>query len=369
MAKERSPQQTTMHGAFQDAEWEHRAQVNELFWAADTLGYSGPIKDSLKVFLRLVYDQTREGHGPAWQPERGDKTILSAAGGPSCGRSKLRSIIADARDAGILLVEAKQAGSNAYRIGWEAVYVIRGRNCPQAIGVGAAIIKARAEGATSEPPIQAVHAVDSTVHGVDTSVHGVDTQASECTTISAHAGVDLIDLVIDDEEERNSIIIKLKASDPIWRELPEAADRLVVAIYAHRGSCPSLSTRTRVFLLSAALLGKKLDPDWFSDAVETTAEKKATTPPAFLRTCLATGLAANHACDPGRFEQIVGRLRGVVGRFLAASPWDPAGAFRRLGKDRDSRIAAERAEHERQRREAKEYPWIPINAGKAGAEP
>ena len=194
-AKGRNPHQTTMLGAWQEAEAtarakailhaEHRLEmVNTLRAAAHTLGYDGPIRDSLFAFLNQVFERTNDGFGPPWWPEKAEKSILGWPGGPSCKRSKLYEIIADLRDEGILAVVPFQGdpSRSAYAIGWTVVYDICGKPLPPyladiaiALQCVPAVSNCRAEDSLQcVHNMEPVHVVDSPVHVMDDLVHHMD---------------------------------------------------------------------------------------------------------------------------------------------------------------------------------------------------
>jgi len=338
---DRQMQQTTMAGLWQEAEAaarakailhaEHRLEmVNTLRAAAHTLGYSGPVRDSLFAFLNQVFERTNDGFGPPWWPEKAEKSILGWPGGPSCSRSKLFEIIADLRDAGILGVVPFQGDSrrSAYAIAWSVVYDMCGKPLPRYLADIAIALQC-------VPDVEPVHAVDSSVHTVDKPVHAVDCESPEDThtPTPACAGARArFDLILDDEE--NSVIIKINSTDPVWDRLEQTADQLVIGLYAHCPSCPSLSRRTRVFLASVALLREVVSDEWVSDAVEAVQDFKAKKPPAYLHTCLQKGMAGHlPGGSPDSCEELLGRIRTVVSRWVSQHQWRP-----------DAVVARDRAE-------------------------
>jgi hypothetical protein len=363
---DRQMQQTTMAGLWQEAEAaarakailhaEHRLEmVNTLRAAAHTLGYSGPVRDSLFAFLNQVFERTNDGFGPPWWPEKAEKSILGWPGGPSCSRSKLFEIIADLRDAGILGVVPFQGDSrrSAYAIAWGVVYDICGKPLPRYLADIAIALQC-------VPDVEPVHAVDSQVHAVDSSVHTVDkpVHAVDCespgdahTPTPACAGARArFDLILDDDE--NSIIIKINSTDPVWDRLEQTADQLVIDLYAHCPSCPSLSRRSRVFLASVALFGEVVNAEWVSDAVEAVQDFKANDPGAYLHTCLQTGMASHiPGGDPESCERLIGRVRTVVSRWVSKHNWRP-----------DAVVARERAEQSKHKpKEPSEKGWFELS--------
>jgi len=372
MAGGRTPQQTTMLGAWQDAQAESASALIQLYRSVDVLGIDGPIKNTAQAMLRLVYDSTHEGLGQPWRPEKGWRSILAAPGGPSCKRSKLFELIADLRDAGLLRVvpqvdQFNRAAGDAYQIDWPGVYAVRGLPLPERLarvtpasiqpgrcpvptqavdadgsaeGGQPATESPRPANAISPPHGHPVHRVDSLVHRVDCPDNPMGLHARACAPV---------ELICFDDEEKNSIVIKFNSSDPVWEKLPAAADRLVYRIYRHRGSCPSLSQRSTVFLLSVALLAEKLvDRDlWVHDAIDAASEKCANTPPAYLRECIRRSYAASTGDAPDGFEAILGQHRYRINRFLAESKWRADEGYRRACPPsqaalRSAEIAAER---------------------------
>ena len=312
MAEGRNPQQTTMHGAWQDSEAAERCRWQQLGFACERLGDA-----DLLLLMALVYKNTRQGLGAAWEPEKGWRTLLADPWGPRCKRSKVLRLIADARDAGILrVVASEQFGSpagSAYQIDWPGVYALRGLPLPE-------LLRSSSSGPRESRRDHQSDWLTDPSTPVDTPSTPVDTlQVAPKENGSQRAPTRAFDLKTRLEEEE--FIFKSSHST--------AADALVRAIYRHRGGCPSLSRRSRVFLLSVVVLGERLGPPWLEAAVEATAERRADTPPAFLFTCLENGIAEHFALPREMFRTLLARVRSVVQRFLHEHPWNPEEAFPR----------------------------------------
>ena len=159
------------------------------------------------------------------------------------------------------------------------------------------------------------------------------------------------DLILDDDEE-NSIIIKINSTDQVWDHLQETADGLVLDLYRHCTFCPSLSRRTRVFLASVALLREVVSAEWVSDAIEAVQDFKAKKPPAYLHTCLQKGMAGHlPGGSPDSCEELLGRVRTVVSRWVSKHEWRP-----------DVVVARERAEQNKpKQREPSEKGWFELS--------
>lgn len=82
----------------------------------------------------LVYDQTGDGLGPAWDAQ--DSVVLGHALGPSCARSKFYEIIRALKRDGLLQIEKVDGGAagdvrRSYRVDWASVYAVRGLPLPE----------------------------------------------------------------------------------------------------------------------------------------------------------------------------------------------------------------------------------------------
>jgi hypothetical protein len=136
----------------------------------------------------------------------------------------------------------------------------------------------------------------------------------------------LIDLILDDDEEFKTVVVKININqaDPVWDRLGPAADQLVLDIYRHLKRCPSLSRRSRVFLASAALLGEAVSAEWLADAVEGVQDFKAHNPGAYLHKCLQTGMEAHVPGGNAEYcERLLVRVRSAVSRWVGKRNWRP----------------------------------------------
>jgi hypothetical protein len=231
----------------------------------------------------LVYDQTAEGLGDAW--EASDELLLGHALAPEFGRTKLYETRRALAEAGILSADkykSEDGLSRRYRIDWEGVYAVRGLPLPErlaAIGHQAADTVAQKIRDPENPQcgqsgIRKIRNADDfsrIIRDADFSTRSISARArlsSSCL------------LVVDVDDKGQQEAIRAKANEVRSR------------IFAHRPGA-KLDSETRRFLVSVAVLAIGLDErwaGWIDYALAATAQARASKPAAYLRNTLRQSL-------------------------------------------------------------------------------
>jgi hypothetical protein len=263
--------------------------------------------DTECMLVRLIYDQTAQGIGPAWSPAGGVRALLGHSWGPRCGESKLYDIRARLRAAEVIEIErgyddsGRRIGSS-YRINWAGVYAIRGLPLPHALRIG---------GSATRTPDSATRTPDSATRTPDSATRTPDSATRSPADHYTTRGRARADSTLTDLTDLTSTSTSVVEN---WPKIRDLARWTYEEANAHRRFAP-LDALTRDLYLAFALLASTVMPrEWLERVAMLAKRKKADNPPGFLKRVLENDLLERYAMCNSREEAAV-----LMGRMLAAA--------------------------------------------------